>query len=192
MSASVWIPSLVFIVVVFWSDLGHRQITAMRLLRPLIGAAIVIPFFASSSFGRGQTSGTGLRIEIAGTAAGLALGALIALLMRVSWDPHASRALSVAGIPYAAAWLAITLARMGFAYGAEHWFSVQLGSWMVASDVSVAALADSLILFSIAVLLGRTGLLAARARAAATRAADGAPAAAVAGELRQRPAVGGD
>jgi hypothetical protein len=169
-SASVWIPSLVFIAVVFWTDLGHRKITVMRLLRPLIGAAIVIPFFVSfSSIGTGS-SGTGLGIEIAGAVAGLALGGLIALLMRVSWDPHDRLAISVAGIAYAASWVTITLARMGFAYGAQHWFNVQLGTWMVANRVSVAALTDSLIFFSIAVLIGRTGTLAVRARASARRA----------------------
>jgi hypothetical protein len=191
MPASAWIPSLVFIAVVFWTDLGRRPVTIARLLRPLIGAAVVIPFFVSFSFGRSQASGTGLRIEVAGAAAGLALGVLMALLMRVSWDPQARRAQSTAGLPYAAAWLTITLARLGFAYGAGHWFSLQLGSWMAASDVSVAALTDSLVFFSIAVLLGRTGLLAARATATARHAADGEPAR-VADELVRRPAIGSD
>lgn len=199
MPASVWIPSLVFIVVVFWTDLGHRKVTTVRLLRPLIGAAIVIPFFVHFSFNSSQTSGTGLAIEVAGVAAGLTVGALIAMLMRVSWDPRAGRAISVAGLAYAACWIAITLARMGFAYGAQHWFSVQLGTWMIANDVSVAALTDGLIFFSIAVLLGRTGMLALRARAAAGDAGAATsvtggdlPGEAIADDLSQRPAIGSD
>jgi hypothetical protein len=60
MSPSVWIPSLVFLVVVVWTDLAHRKITPMRLLRPFIGAAIVLPFFVSFSFNSSQASGTGL------------------------------------------------------------------------------------------------------------------------------------
>jgi branched-subunit amino acid transport protein len=158
--ASVWIPSIVFIVIVLWTDLGRRKVTALRLVRPFIGAAIVVPFFIKGASG----SGTGLGIEVAGIVAGLAVGAVTTLFMRVGRDPQTGRAITVAGIGYATAWAGITLARLAFAYGASHWFTDQLGAWLVAGDVSVGALTDSIIFFSIAVLLGRTGLLAARAR----------------------------
>jgi hypothetical protein len=190
MSPSVWVPSIVFLVVVIWTDLGQRKITPMRLLRPFIGAAIVIPFFVSFSFDSSQASGTGLGIEIAGVAAGLAVGAMTALLMRVSWDQQAGQAITVAGIGYAAAWAAITLARIGFAYGAEHWFSDQLGTWMAANGVSVPALTDSLVFFSVAVLIGRTGMLAVRARTAARTVGAARSAAEIAAD--ERPVVSSD
>jgi hypothetical protein len=43
-------------------------------------------------------------------------------------------------------------------------FSAQLGSWMYTYHVTVDALTDGLIFFSVAMLIGRTGALTARVR----------------------------
>ena len=162
------------------SDLGlHRKIGPMRILRPALIAASIVPLFIEPVV----THGNGLAVELAGVAAGL-LGGLAALaLTRVYRSPATGKPVSRATWPYALLWIAVIGARAAFSYGSFHWFPTQLATWCQAHQVTGAAITDGLIFMAVAMLLTRTVGLAARA-AALPRSADAPTSAATSSVVR--------
>jgi hypothetical protein len=151
----------VVLVAVLEGDLGpHRKISKIRILRPLITIALVVPLFLD----RPVTHGNGLLVELAGLAAGLLCGLVVTTLMRVYRSPKTGKPVSAADFPYAIVWILVVGARAVFSYGATHWFSAQLAQWCAAHQVTGAAITDGLIVMAITMVLIRTGGLAARAR----------------------------
>lgn len=148
------------LLAIMHGDVGsHRKIGPVRILRPALIAAAIVPVFISPVV----THGDGLAVELAGAAAGL-LGGLIALtLTRVYRSPETGKPVSSAGWPYALLWTIVVGARAAFSYGSVHWFPTQLRDWCVAHQVSGAAITDGLIFMAVLMLLTRTVGLAARA-----------------------------
>jgi hypothetical protein len=164
----------VVLATVLASDLGPaRKIGPMRLLRPVIAAALIIPLFVD----RPVTHGTGLVVEVAGILAGLLGGLAATALMGVYRSPDTGKPVSRAGTPYAIFWALVIGARTAFSYGAVHWFEGSLVSWAIANQVSVAAITDGLIFMALAMVLMRTagiGFRASRLPATPALAAQGA------------------
>jgi hypothetical protein len=143
------------------ADLGpHRKIGKLRILRPLLTVAIVIPLFIQ----RPVTHGNGMLVELAGLAAGLVGGLLVSALMRVYRSQKTGKPVSASSWPYALAWALIVGARAAFSYGSVHWFPAQIDAWCLAHQVSVDAITDGLIFMAITMVLVRTLSLGARAR----------------------------
>ena len=162
MDASVWIVNIAVLASVLGTDLGRRKVGMARLLRPAIVAAVIVPMYVKHP----ATSGSGLVLELAAAALGLLLGLAAAVLLKVHHDPSDGVIHTRAGAGYAALWTAVIGARLLFVYGSNHWFTEQLGRWMYQNQISVDALTDALVVMAIAMLLGRTGTLAAKRRAA--------------------------
>jgi hypothetical protein len=159
----------VVLATVLATDLGPaRKITKLRLLRPVIAAAVIIPFFVDWPASHGMA----LAVEIAGVAAGLLAGLAASTLMSVYRSPTTGQPVSRAGLPYAIFWTVIIGARAAFSYGSVHWFTAPLVSWGIAHQVSVAALTDGLIFMAIAMILVRTVALDVRAARLPARAVE--------------------
>lgn len=158
MSASIWIINLVVLAAVLEADLGHRKITRMRLIRPLLIAAVIAAFWIKGV----AWSGTGLWVEAAGVGTGIALGLAAAALMRVYTSD--GRPYSYAWISYGLLWVVVVGARLWFGYASNHDIRVPLGTWMFAHQLPVSALVDAFIFLALAMVLTRTGSLAVRSR----------------------------
>jgi len=153
--ASVWIINLVVLTVVLEADLGNRRITWMRLARPVIVAGVIISFYLNGIAG----SGDGLVLELGLAALGIVLGLAAGAIFGVFRDAN-GRQRSRAGAGYAALWVAVIGARIGFAYATSHSRSLQV--WLGTHQITGAALTDALIFMAVGMLLARTFTLLAR------------------------------
>ncbi len=161
MLTQAMIINAVVLFVVLESDVGpHRKVTRFRVIRPLVTACLILPFFIKGI----ATTGTGLTLELALAAAGVAFGLLATALMRVYRSPTTSKAVTRAGWAYAAVWTAVIGARAAFSYGSVHWFGPQLERWMANNSISSSAITDALIFMAVGMLLTRVIAMGVRAK----------------------------
>jgi hypothetical protein len=157
MPTDVLILNLIVLFAVLEADLGRRKISSFRILRPALTAAAIVPLFLS----RPATSGNGEVLELALTGLGILLGIVAAWgLMKVQFDTTTQRTVSTSGAAYGAFWTVVIGARLLFTYGANHWYTTQLGHWMATNGVTVDALTDALIFMALAMAITRSVRLA--------------------------------
>jgi hypothetical protein len=157
MPTDVLIVNITVLFAVLEADLGRRKISTFRILRPVLLAAGIIPLFIAHP----ATAGNGEVLEIALAALGAILGIVAACgLMRVSFDERSQQAVSTVGVAYAAFWSFVIGARLLFTYGANHWYTTQLGHWLFTNGITVDALTDALIFMALAMAITRTLRLA--------------------------------
>ncbi|MBA9050767.1 MULTISPECIES: hypothetical protein [Streptomyces] len=181
MTANIVIMQLAILAVVLESDLGRRRIGWFRVGRPVIGVALIVPFFFTSL----PTGGNDLLLQGFSALAGAALGlfSVCPLLVSVDYHPDWRRrwprtsptpgspaAVSRSGAGYAAVWIAVTAARLGFAYGAQHVFAVGLGVFLTNHHLSATGLTNGFIFLSVSMSLFRSLGLWVRGRARLAKA----------------------
>jgi hypothetical protein len=158
--AAAVIIDAVLLTAVLQADLGtNRKIDRLRILRPLLIAAAIVPLYLKAV----ATTGNGLTLEIAAGVGGIVLGLLATGLMSVYRSPATDGPVTRTGFAYAALWTIAIGARAAFSYGSEHWFSHSLDTWMIQHSVTAAAITDGLIFMAVAMLLTRTIGMAVRA-----------------------------
>jgi hypothetical protein len=87
--------------------------------------------------------------------------------MGVEHEKHSGTVFTNAGGGYLAIWVAAAAGRLTFIYGSSHWFSADLGSWMLTHHITTGALTDGLIMLALAMTVARTLSLAVRSQIAA-------------------------
>ncbi len=171
---------LAILFVVLESDLGRKKVGWFRIARPIIVAGAIVPIYFTNL----PTSGNDLLLQAAGALLGIVLGlgvvspTLVSVAVdpdRRSWwarhrdQPGQPAAMTLAGAGYATVWIVISLARLAFAYGSQHWFSHGLGVFLSDHSLSGVALTNALIFLPVGMDVFRSVGLLSRASSALRR-----------------------
>jgi hypothetical protein len=152
------IASASILGIVLATDLGHRRLTNWRLLRSLAAVIVVCAIFVRSF----PTGGNDLTLQLAGIGAGLVAGAIATAFLPVHRGADGQP--MTRGCPaYASVWVVLSLARVLFAYGSEHWFAEGLVRFSIENEISGAApYANAFLFMALAMVLTRSGALLVR------------------------------
>ncbi len=166
MSAAQYALNLGLLAYILASNLGTHRLTRGRLLLPVVLVAVAAGVFLRAV----PTLGNDLVLELIGALAGVGLGLLAGLLVRVG-PASDGRLVMTAGATYAVLWGTVIGGRVLFAYGADHWYARQIGLFSYRHQITGAdAWTAGFVLMALAMVLTRVLVTAA----AGLRVRDGA------------------
>ena len=159
MTTSEYLLNLALLGYILYANLGTKELSVSRVLRPVLIAAAVAYGFRSDF----PTAGHDAALELAGLVAGAFLGVAAAMLVRVSRTLD-GRVLTTAGAAFAGLWVAAIGGRVLFAYGANHWFT----GWVVTFSrthqiTGSAAWTGAFVSMALAMVVSRVLVTALRA-----------------------------
>lgn len=154
------IASGTILLVILATDLGRRRVTRTRLLRSVIVVAVIIPVFVHSF----PTQGNDLSLQLVGIGTGIICGLIAGSLLPAHRRPS-GELYTTGGLGYALVWIVLSLGRIVFAYGAEHWFTEGLVRFSIEYQISGAdTYANAFVFMSLAMVLARTTVLVTKMR----------------------------
>ncbi|GAA2433542.1 hypothetical protein GCM10010191_54680 [Actinomadura vinacea] len=162
------VVSGIVLAIIFASDLGRREVTAMRLARPLVVVGAVLVVFVGSV----PHEGNDLALQLTGAGLGVILGLVAGAMLPAHAEPS-GKVFTIAGWAYALFWVAVTAARILFVYGAEHWFLKAIIEFCVNYRISGPdVFSNAFVFLALTMVLARTGVVM-HARIRLRRAAAG-------------------
>ncbi|KUJ64169.1 hypothetical protein ACZ90_60590 [Streptomyces albus subsp. albus] len=168
--ATALIASGTILTIILATDIGHRRITTMRMVRSVLAVAVIIAIFVHSF----PTRGNDVSLQLVGVGVGVISG-LIAGTLLPAYRHESGDIRTIGGIGYALVWVVLSSGRVLFAYGAEHWFTEDLIRFSIDYQISGQdTYANAFVFMSLAMVLTRTAVLLAKMRR--LRAAEAAPA----------------
>jgi hypothetical protein len=160
MTTTEYLLNVGILALVLATNLGTRVLTWRRLVVP-----VLLVVLAGGSFLRQlPTAGHDVELELAGLTAGVLLGVVAALLVRV--HRVGDRVVTSAGAGFAVLWVAVVGGRVLFAYGAGHWYGAAIAGFSRSVRITGSgAWAAAFVLMALAMVISRvlvTGAQAAR------------------------------
>ncbi|OPF74084.1 hypothetical protein VT50_0227420 [Streptomyces antioxidans] len=158
---SALIASGTILIIILATDIGRRRITTMRMVRSVIAVAVVIAIFVESF----PTKGNDISLQLVGVGTGVICGLIAGVLLPAYKDATSGELYTIGGIGYALVWIVLSGGRILFAYGAEHWFTMDLIKFSIDYKISGQdTYANAFVFMSLAMVLTRTAVLLAKMR----------------------------
>jgi hypothetical protein len=171
MTTTQWLLNAGLLIFILATNLGTRPVTRRRLILPIILAAVAGILMLSNI----PTHGNDLALDYIGAGAGVGLGILAALLMRVELNA-AGRVTSTAGLPYAVLWLLVIGGRVAFAESASGWASAGVRDFSISNSITGSdAWTAAFIIMALTMVAARVVTTYIRCRALPARVGVGTP-----------------